>query len=95
MKMGPRWSRTIYEITKVRGTTGIPEYRVRPLEDDNGNPIVADGDEHKPSQQKCVPYRPNPRDTDNGGARRAEGARGDKERGHMWRIYSKDDNVMS
>jgi hypothetical protein len=25
MKMGPRWSRTIYEITKVRGTTGIPE----------------------------------------------------------------------
>jgi hypothetical protein len=30
MKMDPRWSRTIYEITKVRGTTGIPEYRVRP-----------------------------------------------------------------
>jgi hypothetical protein len=50
MKMGPRWSRTIYEITKVRGTTGVPEYRVQPLEDDNGNPIVADGDEHKPSQ---------------------------------------------
>jgi hypothetical protein len=33
LKMGPRWSRTVYEIAKVRGTTGVPEYRVKPVED--------------------------------------------------------------
>jgi hypothetical protein len=33
MKMKPRWSRTIYEITKVKGRTGVPEYRVKATED--------------------------------------------------------------
>eukprot|EP01047_Picozoa_sp_COSAG01_P057754 COSAG01_NODE_6715_length_3531_cov_4.251166_4_plen_276_part_01 len=33
LKMGPRWSRTVYQITKVRGRTGVPEYRVEPVED--------------------------------------------------------------
>jgi hypothetical protein len=33
LKMGPRWSRTMYEITKVRGSTGVPEYRVQPADD--------------------------------------------------------------